>query len=707
LRDNIIALLHRGGFNIRQWASNDRRIIDDLEPDAINSNLELDKNNPLKTLRTSWHARNDTLRYSVHPINRTEGVTKRIIISEIAKIFDPLGIIGPVILFAKKIMQDLWQCKMSWDESVHPDIQIAWSEFATQLDAINHLSIDRTALIPEYTSIQIHGFCDASKIGYGACIYLRSSNQHNNVRCHLLCAKNRVAPLKNVTTPRLELCGAHLLAKLYDEMCKAIGIQPDKVVLWSDSTVVLHWLRTSPHLLKTYVSHRVAQTQEITKTQFWRHVRSQDNPADALSRGQMPSIFLKNKSWFSGPSWLTKEESEWPNGIMESIEVPEMRRNICLTTELDGNNILQKYSSYSKTLRIIALCLRFRPKNAYQGQLCSKEIEQAEIRIMKLIQASCFSHELKELTNKRPLKRSNINALNPFIDPNGLIRVGGRLKGSKLTFAQKHPMLLPSRHFITDLIIKETHERHYHSGIQTTLYNIRQKFWLLDGRNQVRKIVRSCIRCYRFNADAVNYKMGDLPKARISEAIPFTYTGVDFCGPFYIQEKKYRNRNRIKVYVCVFVCMAIKAVHLELVSDLTTDGFLAAFRRFTARRGIPTHVYSDNGTNFVGANNRLKELYVLFNSEEHKDRINRFSIGHRVSWHFIPPFAPHFGGLWESVVKSFKHHFKRGELLFTFEELNIFTVEVEGILNSRNIKFLSHIFHLILTTLWFYPPLIA
>ncbi|XP_018318380.1 uncharacterized protein [Mycetomoellerius zeteki] len=185
--------------------------------------------------------------------------------------------------------------------------------------------------------------------------------------------------------------------------------------------------------------------------------------------------------------------------------------------------------------------------------------------------------------------------------------------------------------------------------------------------------------------------MGNLPIARVSEAIPFSNTGVDFCGPFYIKERKFRNRTRIKVYVCIFVCMSIKAVHLEVVTDLSSDGFLAALRRFAARRGFPEQIYSDNGTNFVGANNQLKEMYVLFNSEAHKERINSFASDHRITWHFIPPAAPHFGGLWESTVKLFKHHFRRviGDSLFTHEELNTFTAEVEGILNSRPIIPLS------------------
>jgi len=190
---------------------------------------------------------------------------------------------------------------------------------------------------------------------------------------------------------------------------------------------------------------------------------------------------------------------------------------------------------------------------------------------------------------------------------------------------------------------------------------------------------------------SINTGMRNLPAVRVRATIPFAHTGVNFCGPFFIKEKKFRIRGRVKVYVCIFVCLSVKVLHLEIVSDLTSEGFIAALRRFASRRGLPEHIYSDNGSNFVGANNKLKELYILLNSKHHKAFVNKFAVEHRITWHFIPPVAPHFGGLWESSVKLFKHHFKRvvGESLFTFEELNTFVVEVEGILNSRPITSIS------------------
>ena len=179
--------------------------------------------------------------------------------------------------------------------------------------------------------------------------------------------------------------------------------------------------------------------------------------------------------------------------------------------------------------------------------------------------------------------------------------------------------------------------------------------------------------------------MGNLPRVRLTQARPFLNVGIDYCGPFYVKEKKFRNRTRVKIYVAIFVCLVVKAVHLEVVSDLTTDGFLAALKRFTARRGNPLNIHSDNGTNFVGANNELRELYALLNSKSHKECCIKSLSDQGIKWHFIPPLSPHFGGIWESAVKCFKHHLTRvvTDQLFTFEQFNTFVIEVEAILNSR------------------------
>lgn len=194
------------------------------------------------------------------------------------------------------------------------------------------MTFDRRLFAKQCCNIQLHGFCDASNTGYGACLYIRSVGKTKEIISKLLCAKSRVSPLKTMTVPRLELCGAFLLSRLYHEAVDALNIVPTKIVFWCDSTIVLHWLKTSPHLLKTYVANRVVKIGELTGSNEWRHIRSEDNPADAISRGQLPHLFLQNQLWRVGPPWLTRNEREWPNENMQIMEIPELKGNICLST---------------------------------------------------------------------------------------------------------------------------------------------------------------------------------------------------------------------------------------------------------------------------------------------------------------------------------------------------------------------------------------
>ncbi|MCI0558466.1 MAG: hypothetical protein MN733_08220, partial [Nitrososphaera sp.] len=325
----------------------------------------------------------------------------------------------------------------------------------------------------------------------------------------------------------------------------------DQTFLWTDSTIVLHWIHTSPHQLKTFVANRVSEIQSKSNVDDWRHVRTHDNPADIASRGQTPEEFLQPSNWQQGPPWLCQGEEAWPSSTIPQLgELPEQRRATCLiATKPVDFAILTLYSSISKLQRVIAYCMRFGTKSKGKGALTVLELRTALHIILKMTQRSVFAEEIDSLNGGRSLQRKNkLTRLNPFIDEDGILRVGGRLQHSMLPFSARHPVILPKNHHVTALIILNEHRLHFHTGTQATLYAVRRCYWPLDGRSQVWKTIKPCLICNRAKPPSTNYVMGNLPKHRVTEARPFAHVGVDYCGPFLLKEKKYRNRNRIKAY---------------------------------------------------------------------------------------------------------------------------------------------------------------
>ncbi|XP_068987944.1 uncharacterized protein [Bombus flavifrons] len=627
LRTELTELLKLAGLNIRKWASNDRELLRGLSEQDINDKLLLGESQTFKTLGVIWNSFDDSILYSVKINPTASRVTKRTISSEIAKIYDPLGLLAPVIVRAKMLLQRLWTLKIDWDESLPADLHTEWNKFYTQLPLLNNVRFPRKTIIKAAAEIELHGFCDASERAYGACIYLRTITPDGHVWTRLLTAKSKVAPLKSQTIPRLELSGALLLTSLATTVLQALPSNISRTVYWTDSTIVLHWINTSPHTLKTFVANRVTEIQQKTHTSDWRHIPTTDNPADLISRGQSPEDFLRPTIWQHGPVWLQHPEEYWPTwNPVPLTEIPEQKKATCLSVTPADHSLLERFSSWPKLMRITARCLRWRQKQDRRGPLTTRDLTNAHNKLIKLLQFCYFSDEIHILrTDRNSAMKGKLRRLNPFLDKDGILRVGGRLGHSPMPFSQKHPIILP-KSSVTALIIEHEHLLNLHSGTQATLYALRRTYWPIDGRSQVWSTLKKCVRCCRANPPPVDYVMGDLPAARITESRPFTNVGIDYCGPFYIKERKDRNRRKIKTYVAIFVCLAVKAVHIELVSDLTSEAFIAALRRFIARRGFCATIYSDNGTNFVGANNELRELRNLLQADDHKGHSNQSSL---------------------------------------------------------------------------------
>ncbi|XP_025829218.1 uncharacterized protein LOC112904129 [Agrilus planipennis] len=701
IKSEITDILNSGGFHLRKFLSNNSQIISDNRHTGDMTH-QFKHSQEAKTLGLLWDSDQDILRYSITASDK-HSVSKRTILSYISQIFDPLGLLAPTVIIAKIIIQKLWVCKLDWDESIPADLYTTWKRFQSDLHSLNNLKIPRHILCNFPTKIEIHSFSDASESAYGACIYARSIDSCENVRVQLLCAKTRVAPLKTITIPKLEFCAALLSAELTQKVKTALNTKIDACHHWSDSTITLAWIRSSPHLWKIFVSNRVAQIQSLTDVHSWCYVNTNENPADLLSRGLLPSDLLHNDLWWYGPSWLSKPKECWPVNP-ESTEnlpdenLPESRSKlISLASTIPSYDfdLIEKSSNLNKLIRTTAYCLRFfrNLKLSKVGEtLCSgiltvEELNVALYTLVKLVQSQTFAQEISDLSVSNEVNsKSKLLKLNPFIDSEGILRVGGRIKHSNFSYEKKFPAILPIRGKLSLLIVQREHIRLLHAGPQNLLASIRDRFWILSGRNLVRKVVRNCTRCFRFDATAVKYRMGDLPAARVTPARPFMNSGVDFCGPFNIKDRMTRNYKLIKAYICVFVCLSTRAMHLELVTDLSTASFLAALRRLFSRRGICANIYSDNGSTFVGANNEIKKFLRSSESE-----IQSELSSNNVKWHFIPPRAPNFGGLWEAGVKSTKSHLKRvlSNTILNYEEFITVLSQIEACLNSRPLSPLS------------------
>lgn len=686
IQRELLQVMESAGFNLRKWSGNSRTILERLPQNLVTHSLiDMVQDEPKKSLGVLWKPTEDIFLFEVKT-NACKKVTKRTILSNIATLFDPLGFLSPIIITAKLLMQELWRKQVPWDHQVDEKTAEQWRIFEDELKTVENITIQRWCYY-EKQQLQIHGFCDASEKAYGAAVYSRVVI-NNETKMTLLMAKSKVTPIKQkVTLPKLELCAAVLLSKLIDKTIQALNIQNVEIFAWSDSMITLGWIRGEPSRFKTFVANRVTQIRANVHQGRWNYVSTKENPADMISRGIKPSKLKDNLLWWEGPQWLQKSEEEWP--LNENV--PESNTEIITTLHTTLNvkheSILQRFSSLQKMLRVLAYCLRFinivRKQTTEKGKIKVKELDNARSLAVKLTQNVHFYEECKQLRAHRPLNsKSRLLTLNPLLDENHIIRVGGRLNNSELTFGSAHPIILPSDCHLTLLIIRDAHHITLHGGATLTLAYIRKHFWILNGKNGIKSVIHKCITCTRHKAQAQTQLMGQLPTARVTMSGPFSHTGVDYAGPVQLRCSKGRGIKCYKGWIAIFVCLATRAVHIEVVSDMTSETFLAAFKRFTSRRGRCAHMYSDNGTTFVGAAKALhKEITnIIRNTED-------VLANRGTQWRFIPPSSPHQGGLWEAAVKSLKYHLRRilGGTTLTYEEMTTVTQQIEACLNSRPI----------------------
>lgn len=684
IMESVTKTLSLGCFPLRKFRCNNPMILKSTKLD-LQDDLSLSDSN--STLGLGWNPTSDQLNFTISlPDKNPTSITKRSILSNSLKIFDPLGLLSPCTVVPKMLIQQLWIKKLDWDETVPIDLTKQWEKYQCNVHHLLSISVPRRSVCDSPTKIELHSFSDASMSAYGACVYLRSTDVQGDVTTKLLCAKSKVAPIKPTTIPRLELCGALLAARLCKAVTESLRLEINHFVHWCDSTVVLGWLHRPTSNLKTFVANRVAEIREITDQSSWRHVPTQHNPADLISRGVEPSQIPNLDLWWSGPSFLKEDEEEWPIlQLPTEGELPEIKAlAVSLSTSLIK---FENASNYTRLLRGLTYILRYihnlkNPNSIFTGNLTLDEINNAYLQLIKLSQYDSYGEEIKTLKKSKQLnKSSKLLPLDPFIDGQGILRVGGRLNLANYDSDKTNPAIIDSKHHLAKLIFRHEHIKQMHAGPQLLLYSIRQYLWPIGGRELARRTYRSCFTCRRLQGHTLTPKMGNLPTQRVTPGFPFQTVGMDFAGPFSILDRKGRGAKTSKCYLCLFICFRTKCVHLEAVSELSKDAFILSLRRFIARRGKPFEIFSDNGRNFVAA---AKEVgYFL---KTNKDSIVDFAANEKIKFSFIPAYAPHFGGLWESAgIRSAKFHIKKclGNSNLTFEELSTLFAQVEAILNSR------------------------
>ncbi|XP_055613814.1 uncharacterized protein LOC129760233 [Uranotaenia lowii] len=709
LAQQVSEIHANGGFKIVNWMSSSKTVLNKLgetDPSTIKTlrfNTETGTNADERLLGMTWHPDEDVFKFTLtfqkdiaEIINGNIIPTKRQLLRLVMSIFDPLGIVSNFIIHGKIIIQDLWRVKTGWDEEIPPKVYSRFKLWATSLKDIEKVRVHRCYFpgyqVDSYQSLQLHIFVDASEEAYAAVAYFRIVD-YSYVRCALVSSKTKVAPLQLLSIPRLELLAAVIGVRLRKTIEAGMSLKINKTYFWSDSTTVLSWIRSDLRRYRPYVGHRISEILDSSNVEEWRWVPTRLNVADDATKwGKGPAFDSRNR-WYNAPEFLYDEEEEWPKDCSipetnEEIKPTWINTHILNEPEIDAT----RFSKWERLLRTMAYVFLFiGPRPLAQKIITSENLRNAETTLWKIAQAE-FSDEVAVLIhnqnategNKRKLPTSSqLARYDAFLDTAGVLRINGRTEAADwLSYDSKFPIILPKNHRITMLLLDWYHRRHQHANHETVVNEVRQKFQIPRLRIQVQLAIKNCMWCRVYKSIPAAPKMGPLPKVRITPYVrPFTYTGIDYFGPYLVKVK----RSAEKRWVVLFTCLTVRAVHLEVASSLTSDSCKKAIRRFIARRGAPEEIYTDHGTNFIGVSRELKAELENINEEMCSTFTDTLT-----QWYFIPPAAPHMGGCWERMVRSIKTALGSIPTMRKLDDESLLTVlaEAEHMVNSRPLTFI-------------------
>ena len=692
LTKDLTQLLAKGSFKLTKWMSNNKEVLQTVPPDDQYKGLKSfndELTTKTRTLGTVYDPDKDCFIATIS--QKDPASTPREFLSRIASIWDPLGHLSPFIIRGRNLQRETFTQKLHWDSLVTDPLLTKWRSWEEEL-----LQIQGTEIPRPFRSRQEKGepslvsFSDASKQAKCAVNYIRTKYEDDKVDTRINIARTKLSPQKTISIPRLELDAFLMSVRLVKSTLKEQNLTIKKVTFFTDSMIVLYWVKQPSSRYRDYVAHRIADVQSELK---WledkgyevevRYCPTAENPADDGTRGLTSEKLGPESRWQLGPKFLQEPESKWPTYAHEEEKIPDVMnlevRKKCFTSRQSKPAFQEgRFSTLSKALRVLARCLRWKSKE--KGLISSEELKNAQVLLVKTHQKQVFAEEINDLKEGKEVSRkSRLKRLVPFLDKDGLLRARGRLRHAPIEYSAKYPIVIDGNSHLSQLLIAKTHKETKHGSVQHVINQIRQEYWILKLKQGVKKYTQSCWFCKKERAKPTPPMMADLPPARVTpNTTPFTQVMCDYFGPITVKDRSTTRRSiPQKRWGCIFTCLSTRAVHLELANDLTTDAFINCLIRFTSRRGTCTDIYSDRGTNFIGA---AKELHKNLD----KEKVINTMYKNGINWHFGSPLSPHKTGAVERMVRSVKRALRCLEVqVFKSDALHTALVDIESSLNSR------------------------
>lgn len=702
LKKAMKSLQEEGNLRLHKLCSNSGEVLaafdkDDLAKDLTELDFDYDDLPIQRSLGVSWNLERDTFTFRV-TVNE-KPFTRRGVLSTINGLYDPLGFAMPVTIAGKLLLREAMNQPLDWDQPLPEEFRSKFQLWKNDLGSLEGVNIPRTYSMDASSDRDLFIFTDASELAIAAVAYIVTVDNSSKHHFGFVLGKTKVAPKHGHTIPRLELCAAVLGTEIYDVIMDELEVEFRQVKFFTDSKVVLGYIGNETKRFYTYVRNRVDRIRKSSSPEQWGYVPTAQNPADEPTRS-ISAGSLQESKWLNGPSGSFSRQAEESYQEFPLVDPDEDKEIRTLKTDLVDHvaektrplsDHFEKFSTWKSLTRAFHTLIGFvRSKIATKSQSRTPE-EDAKLTVIRVVQRDYFSKEIAAIRDKLPLPRSStILELSPYLDDDGLLRVGGRIRESKLSMLQTNPVIIP-KHHISVLIVRHFHEKISHQGRQLTEAAVRSAgFWLIGGRRFVNSCIHHCVICRKLRGRREEQKMADLPFDRLDPAPPFTYIGIDVFGPWTIATRKTRGGEvNSKRWALLFTCLVVRAVHIELLEEMSSSSFINALRRFCAVRGEVKIIHSDQGTNFVGSTKDLNANVIRVDDRP----IQRYLIDHSINWVFNPPHASHMGGAWErmiGVARRILDFLLLGVKNLTHDVLATLMAEVSSIVNARPLTPMSY-----------------